>query len=40
MISAVTLQLHRLQIGQHRSQFALVDLGDLPVAFALGEAFC
>ena len=35
----VALQLHCLQIGQHRAQIPLMDLGDLQVALALGEAF-
>src|SRR5215217_1274759 len=34
----VTMQLHRLQIGQHRAQVPLSNLGDLKVAVALGEA--
>ena len=37
---AVTMELHRLEIGQHQSQFTLVDLGHLPGSFRLREAFC
>src|SRR5215212_6863212 len=33
----VAMHLHCLQIGQHRSQFTLMDPGDLAIAFALRE---
>ena len=33
----VTMHVHCLQIGQHRSQFTLMDPGDLAIAFALRQ---